>query len=191
MRESAAGLLLVASDFRPMYANAEARRILAYPETPAPKETYNGFLTDRIRTLLLVNGGSPPALASELTSGRRHYLCRAFCLNSSANDSPNHPALALILERCVPRFLDVSVVAAQFHLTPREQQTLRYLAQGLTNKEIAREMDISPNTVKAFLKLMMMKMNVSTRSAVIGKVLDLGVKPSPLISAAASNPIGE
>ncbi len=69
------------------------------------------------------------------------------------------------------------------------RQTLRYLAQGLNNKEIAREMNVSPNTVKAFLKLMMMTMRA--RSAVIGKVLDLGVKPSHLIRVAASNPLGE
>jgi len=50
-------------------------------------------------------------------------------------------------------------------------------------------MNVSPNTVKAFLKLMMMTMRA--RSAVIGKVLDLGVKPSHLIRVAASNPLGE
>jgi DNA-binding CsgD family transcriptional regulator len=32
-------------------------------------------------------------------------------------------------------------------------------------------MNISPNTVKAFLRLIMVKMRVSTRSAIVGKAL--------------------
>ena len=169
-RETAAGLVLVGSNFQPIYANAEARQILAYPDGFTPNEA--GFLSDRIRSLLLTNGnGSPPVLASEFTSGRRRYLCRAFCLSSSPDDSLNHPAMALLFERSRPT--SFAVVAAQFHLTRREQQTLQYLAQGSTNKEIARQMNISPNTVKAFVKLMMMKMGASTRSALIGSVLNL------------------
>jgi hypothetical protein len=32
-------------------------------------------------------------------------------------------------------------------------------------------MSISPNTVKAFIRLVMVKMNVSTRSGIIGKIV--------------------
>ena len=42
--------------------------------------------------------------------------------------------------------------------------------QGLTSKEIAVRMKISPNTVKAFLRLVMVKMKVSTRSGIAGKL---------------------
>jgi DNA-binding CsgD family transcriptional regulator len=45
------------------------------------------------------------------------------------------------------------------------------LLQGLTSKEIAARMSISPNTVKAFLRLVMVKMGVSTRSGIVGRVV--------------------
>jgi DNA-binding CsgD family transcriptional regulator len=62
-------------------------------------------------------------------------------------------------------------VSSQFGLTRREQETIQLLLQGLTSKEIAERMGISPNTVKAFLRLVMVKMGVSTRSGIVGKIV--------------------
>jgi len=192
MAESATGLLLMASDLKPIYANAEAIRILAYPEAPEPLNLADGFLTDKIRSVILADGNGPhSAFATEFTSGRRHYLCRAFALNSHSNHGPDQPALAVIFERCSRRSFDAIQVAARFHLTPREQETLQHLMQGLTNKEIGQRMHISPNTVKAFLKLIMMKMGVSTRSGIIGKTVIPAVKNSPPLVAVANHPFGE
>ena len=55
--------------------------------------------------------------------------------------------------------------------TRREQEVLEYLLQGLTSKAIANRMNISPNTVKAFLRMIMMKTAVSSRSAMVGKII--------------------
>ena len=45
------------------------------------------------------------------------------------------------------------------------------MMQGLSSKEIATRMNVSPNTVKAFLRVVMIKMGVSSRSAIVGKVM--------------------
>ena len=45
------------------------------------------------------------------------------------------------------------------------------LIQGMTTKEIAGSLNLSPNTVKSFLRLVMTKMGVTTRSGIVGKVL--------------------
>ncbi len=165
--ESTTGLLLLTPDVKLIYANAEAIRILVYPDTPKPLELLDNFLTDKIRSLLLGNGRSLESpFATEFRSGRRHYLCRAFALSPHSNYGSDHPALAAILERSARKSFDAAQVAARFHLTPREQETLQHLMQGLTNKEIGQRMNISPNTVKAFLKLIMMKMGASTRSGI-------------------------
>jgi DNA-binding NarL/FixJ family response regulator len=50
-------------------------------------------------------------------------------------------------------------------LTEREREVLVLLASGMTNKEIARELTITQNTVKRHLKSLFAKLNVSTRSA--------------------------
>jgi DNA-binding CsgD family transcriptional regulator len=65
----------------------------------------------------------------------------------------------------------VTELGEQFDLTARERETVEYLLQGLTSKEIAVRMQISPNTVKAFLRLVMVKMGVSTRSGIVGKMV--------------------
>jgi DNA-binding CsgD family transcriptional regulator len=62
-------------------------------------------------------------------------------------------------------------IAERFGLTARERETVQYLLEGLTSKEIAQRMKISPNTVKAFLRLVMVKMGVSTRSGIIGRIV--------------------
>jgi len=65
----------------------------------------------------------------------------------------------------------LSQVSQQFNLTQREREVLEYLLQGLSSKEIANRMNISSNTVKAFLRLIMIKTGVSSRSAIVEKIM--------------------
>jgi DNA-binding CsgD family transcriptional regulator len=65
----------------------------------------------------------------------------------------------------------LSQVSQQFNLTQREQEVLEYLLQGMNSKAIANRMNISPSTVKAFLRLIMIKTGVSSRSAVVSKII--------------------
>jgi hypothetical protein len=49
---------------------------------------------------------------------------------------------------------------------------MQYLSEGgLTTKEIAARIRISPNTVKSFLRSIMLKMGVTTRSGIVGKAI--------------------
>ena len=50
-------------------------------------------------------------------------------------------------------------------LTGREREVLALLARGMTNKEIANTLVITPNTVKRHLKSLFAKLEVNTRSA--------------------------
>jgi DNA-binding NarL/FixJ family response regulator len=50
-------------------------------------------------------------------------------------------------------------------LTGREREVLALLARGMTNKEIANALVITPNTVKRHLKSLFSKLEVNTRSA--------------------------
>jgi DNA-binding NarL/FixJ family response regulator len=49
-------------------------------------------------------------------------------------------------------------------LTPRESEVLRSLARGYSNKEIARELDVSAATVKVHLKTLLRKLQVRNRT---------------------------
>ena len=56
-------------------------------------------------------------------------------------------------------------------LTPREREVMMLLVRGLTNKGIAREMVISENTVKRYLKSIFEKLDVDSRAAAVAVVL--------------------
>lgn len=58
-------------------------------------------------------------------------------------------------------------------LTPRELDVLRAVSEGLTNKEIARRLDISQHTVKFHLESLMRKLGVSSRTEAVAKSLSL------------------
>jgi DNA-binding NarL/FixJ family response regulator len=56
-------------------------------------------------------------------------------------------------------------------LSPREHSILQLLAMGKTNKDIARELSVTPETVKTHMKRMFGKLNVSTRAQAVSKFL--------------------
>lgn len=126
------------------------------------------FLKRKIRSTLVNRGGCD--FLPEFISGRRRYLCRSFSIHSYSAFPPNL-AVAILLERNQPRSFDSSQVAAQFNLSRRERETVELLVHGLTSKEIANRMNISPNTVKVFLRLIMVKTGVTTRSGLVGRIL--------------------
>src|SRR5262245_32065569 len=55
-------------------------------------------------------------------------------------------------------------------LTPREREVLRLVARGQTNREIARTLWISPNTVRSHLENVFEKLGVTNRVAAVARV---------------------
>lgn len=164
---STAGLVLLDTQNRVVYHNSCALNILTY--TRAGKEPAATLLDHVVQLLLPVKSSKHGTLPPQFKSGRRRYACRWFVLAHSSG-KPDQGITGILLERVVPSRLDLSSAAEHFGLTQREQQTVELLTLGLTSKEIASRMNISPNTVKAFFRLVMMKMAVNTRSGIVGKI---------------------
>ena len=167
---SQSGFLLLDKSLGPVASNHEAIRILTYPNLPERIQRIDVFLGDKIRAGL-VSRQSPTALefVKEFQSGRRRYVCRSFMVDTNGKGMPL--VAALLLERCSSSTMALAQIGQDFELTRREKETVELLIQGLTSKEIATRMQISPNTVKAFLRIVMVKMGVSTRSGILGKVI--------------------
>uniref|UniRef100_A0A831TFK3 PAS domain S-box protein n=1 Tax=Thermorudis peleae TaxID=1382356 RepID=A0A831TFK3_9BACT len=65
-------------------------------------------------------------------------------------------------------------------LSKREREVLRYLAQGLTNREIADTLHVSQGTVKAHVESIIGKLGVANRTQAVVRALELGLLVSPL-----------
>jgi NarL family two-component system response regulator YdfI len=63
----------------------------------------------------------------------------------------------------------------QDSLTQREMQVLALLAQGLSNREIARSLFVSESTVRAHLRTVTQKLGVHNRVHAVARALELGM----------------
>ena len=80
--------------------------------------------------------------------------------------------IALHLEKDFSASDAAQELAAKYNLTEREQEALGGILMGFSSKEVAERMNISPNTVKAFLRLIMIKMGVTRRAGIVAKILE-------------------
>jgi LuxR family transcriptional regulator, maltose regulon positive regulatory protein len=60
-------------------------------------------------------------------------------------------------------------------LSPRETDILTLIAEGLSNKEIARNLDIGPETVKSHIKSVFTKLGVERRAHAVSRAQTLGL----------------
>lgn len=166
------GLLLVDPSMTPIGSDKGAAKILKLhagatdstnPPVAIPDEILN-FIRNR-----------SPADASSFTAyfaiGQHRYRCRSYVVQC---DHPNlgPSVIALQFEADISGNDPISGIAADYRLTEREEEALRGIALGLTTKELAHRMSISPNTVKAFVRLIMIKLGVTTRASIMVRVLD-------------------
>jgi DNA-binding CsgD family transcriptional regulator len=185
---SALGFVVADASLRPLSANHEAIAILLYPGAlEAPHSFAEAFEKKIRRGLLRAQSVSSSQNAThpviQFKSGRREYLGRAFLLNHENNNGiSNAAAVLIVMERRVSGCLAVCQITQQCHLTHREEEVLTLLLQGLSSKEMAGRMRISLNTVKAFIRLVMIKMGASSRSEIAATVLGMVLaKPNTVL----------
>jgi len=77
--------------------------------------------------------------------------------------------------RATPQARPLERSAGDFGLSPREHQILDLLAEGLSNKEIARRIARDPNTVKYHLKSLFAKLAVERRGRAVVRARSMGL----------------
>jgi DNA-binding CsgD family transcriptional regulator len=60
-------------------------------------------------------------------------------------------------------------------VSDRELEVLTLLAQGRSNKEIAKQLDVSPNTVKTHVASLFEKLEAKRRTEAISRARELGI----------------
>jgi DNA-binding CsgD family transcriptional regulator len=95
------------------------------------------------------------------------FSLRAFTVGGIGSNREDGYIMVLI-ERVVEKHTyNFEKVQNDHHLSAREMDVIKSLAQGLSNKEIAKKLYISEHTVKDHLKNIMAKMQVSSRNEIL------------------------
>jgi two-component system nitrate/nitrite response regulator NarL len=102
-------------------------------------------------------------------------LCK--CIKSVAggqiwiNDQQTHYVLSALSEINTLRVVNSS---GKTLLTPREEQVVALVADGLTNREVARELGLSEHTIKKYMLRIFDKLGISTRVELVLYVVGHG-----------------
>lgn len=90
---------------------------------------------------------------------------------SETGDKGNATTITNMDESNAPDLFDRNGFRIQYDLTQREIQVLRYVADGASNPEKSKIMNISPHTVKSHIIHIFNKLNVNDRTqAAVGAV---------------------
>ena len=121
------------------------------------------------RILVLTSFGDSKQVSAAIAAGALGYLLK----NSSPDDlihaihSVYQGKLVLPQDLALKLVQPRSAAAAVDPLTERETDVLRLLAQGQSNQEIATALNISANTVRSHVSIILMKLKVSNRTQAV------------------------
>lgn len=107
-----------------------------------------------------------------LQSGRRRYGVRgAILLQQIPIRQKQEKRYLFILERICVNYANIPMIIRSWNLNRREREIVVLLLEGRCNKEIARALGLSLNTIKVYLKLLMGKLGASTRNEIVAILL--------------------
>jgi DNA-binding CsgD family transcriptional regulator len=165
-----AAVILLDANYKPLYVSTEAARILL-PSATANMATAAEAMVSVVQRLIAdANTQGEGKRFGFLGSETRPYLWNITRCDEWTSSTTPWNYVMMIRNADVPEN-KIKAVTQQFQLSKRQEETLSYLFQGLTSKEIAKFLDLSPNTVKIHIRALMTKLQCTTRTALVGRVL--------------------
>ena len=158
-------------------------------------------LQSHLRSILLVDCSTREVVLQAFRSGAQGIFCRSEPVKTLAKairrvhgghvwatQRELHFVLAALMEPIPVRLVDAKGATL---LSNREQDVVRWVAEGLTNREIANRLDLSEHTVKNYLFRIFDKLGVSSRIELILYALSQAaggrIDPSPAPTATPTN----
>jgi DNA-binding CsgD family transcriptional regulator len=119
--------------------------------------------------------------------GNGFYCLRLFSLqNGSGERGDTFAALIEVISKPKHEHIDINKAKGLFRLSNREVDVLKALVSGGTDKEIAIQLAVSVETVRAYLKSIRAKLGAKTRTAIVSIVHGLQAEAAAA-AAAMSN----
>ena len=186
-------------DFEIVAATTEATKIVGLVNELVPDVVILDVRMpqlDGITCLKRIHAGSPDVVVVMLSASEEPAIMKQAMANG---------ARAFVLKHIDPRdlgavirqaivgtaFQSVSVfaaasatIAAAAGLTAKEREILNLLSAGLSNTEIAKELWLSPQTVKFHLSNVYRKLEVKSRTAAVQMAHEKGLLSNPLLQEA-------
>lgn len=121
--------------------------------------------------LMLTVSEQAEDLSAALRSGARGYLLKNieadYLTSAIKRAAAGEPVVAeAMTAKLVLQFqtgAHTQAPSERDKLTPRERETMMFLARGASNKEIARHLDVAESTVKIHVQNILKKLNLSSR----------------------------
>lgn len=182
------GVLLLTFSRTPIYVTAQAYRLLEeingqgtshhHEDLVLPIDVLELCATLEARLLQPRQDNEPNQLAVErsIQCHSSTIMLRAFGL--PPQDKLHGSQILILLERVdAPSSPVARRDSADYLLTERQLSVVNGITRGLTNKQLAGELGISIHTVKEYLRQVMMKLNASSRTAIVSRMA--GLLPAP------------
>ena len=125
-----------------------------------------------VRVITLLDRSEPDSVVESFRAGASGVFCRDeplevlwSCIQNvyDGKIGANNDELKFVVEALVSSTLPRLTAGNACLLTPREQKVVSLVAEGLTNQQIADELNLSQHTIKNYLLRMFEKLEVSTR----------------------------
>jgi len=137
-----------------------------------------------IKTIFTSHYSEPGVIAQALASGARGYFAKSDELKflreviEKASDglvglSPT--ATKKLIEAVQKKVAGEIIKKKDFHLTEQEQQVLTFLAQGLSNKEIAEHLHTNEKRIKNVIAALLAKMSAKNRAHAVVIAIKYGI----------------
>ncbi len=126
---------------------------------------------------------NPTYIARAAALGAADYLLKnissKMLLNTlqhiATGDTADEQSLLCLIQKTMQETVDARMLPSDFPLTAREAQVLRHIALGLSNKEIAKSLGISIETVKEHVQHVLRKINAADRTDAAVRAIKSGI----------------
>lgn len=139
-------------------------------------------LRPQTKVLILTSSNSERNVQEAMNAGAQGYLLKdndgatlAEALRSVAKGAPVlDPAMAGRVLSLVKQGAHQSAAEKLAQLSPQERKVVALLAEGLTNKQIGQQMNLTEKTVKNYLATIFTKLNIDRRTQAVALHIEAG-----------------